>query len=297
MVRGSPVVNLKEQLREKAALAKAQEQSQQERAASAERYFIESILPAMKTAADYFAVIVDDLVTINQSLPCSLPIGPASSPNVSFSQSRYRFRVDDQNQPRSFSVTCTCEIGSTVTRYFHDVREADDYEQQLRDIGIDYYRRRQEPQHADEVETSRFTVDGSCQAGFTLSADIDRQRISADLHNLEDRPIRSYVLTPERLTEDLCESLAELLLRQRGHFLKTQLDDEMREQLRQQVDAKTHERNKAVAAAAAEKVAEQAQSTRHAVATTATIAASAARQTASKLFDTVKELKERSRRR
>jgi hypothetical protein len=283
-------VGLKEQLREKAARAQERARSEEARAQAAERYFAEAILPAMQTATEYFEAVVNDLVTINQSISLMLPLGPPSSPGVSLSQSRYRFRVDDRDQPRSLAVTCTCELGSTVTRYFHDVRDADDYEQQLRDIGLDYFRRRQEPQTAEEVEISRFTVEGSCQAGFTLSADIDRQRINVELHNLEDRPIRSYVLTPERLTEDLCEVLAELLLRERSYFLKTELDDEIREQLRREVDARNREQERAVSLAAAERFAEQAQRTSNSVATGAAAAAS-------KLLGTVKDLTDRSKRR
>ena len=90
----------------------------------------------------------------------------------------------------------------------------------------------------------------------------------------------------------LCEALAQLLLRERSYFLKTEVDAEMREQLRRQVDARNRERNRMAALVTAERVAQQAQRT---TAVVANSAASAARQTANRLIGTVKDIKGRSR--
>jgi hypothetical protein len=235
-------LSLRDHLREQAAQIEERDRELRQNELEQQQYFVQSILPVMKAAAIYFRDVVRDLEIVKPAIYPVYPIGPQAEREVVFTQSQYRVFVNDEHEPTQVSVNSTCEISAPTTRVVRELREADEFEQLLRDMGITYHRRRQEDYRGDGLDISRFIIEGSIQAGFRLSADIPGKRVRVETHNLEHTPNSAYMLKPERVNEELFDALGRVLLREQKQLLSTEVDDERRAQLRRDVVALQRQR-------------------------------------------------------
>jgi len=238
--------SLKERLRHEAEAA-LQDAKAREFTEKANREFYEnSILPAMQSANEYFRAIVEDLKTIKSTTTVFFPIGPPGGRDVAFNQADYRFFIDDPTCPQLVSLACTCEMKTPTIRHVSSTLEANEFEKHLREMGVNFYRRRQEYVSDADMEKSKFTMEGAITAGFELHARPEKRSIELFTRNLESEPRTSYLLKPELLGETLYESLGRLLLRETATLFKVEVDPKVREELRRQVDAREEERKRAV---------------------------------------------------
>jgi len=230
-------MNLREQLRQQATSVRQQKAAENSRELKDQAFYREAILPALRAAADYFRAVVGDLEVVQPNIRFALPLGPRTEPEVHFRQSNYRFSMDQEEQIGELFVTARCEMNAVLSRHIDDVREADAYEAMLRERGLPYFRRRSEDLRKGRTENSHFTVEGGMPCGFKLLADIPGQRINVQTHNLEDLPLRTHLLQPQRFDEAFFESLARLLLREQSQLVSTEVSEEVRQRLQQQIAA------------------------------------------------------------
>lgn len=233
---GTANTSLRERLRKQAAETEEHERQRREDSLKKEQFYEQQLLPVMLDTAKYFAEIVADLERIQPETPVTIPVGSTGNRKLHFSQSSYRLFVDDQEEPREVAVSCICQLPAEKTLYVDSLMEADEFEETLREMGVNYHRRRQERSKHDAEERSRFVIDGSFTAAFTLRADPEREGIALHTANLEDKPTRHYILQADRLTEDFLENLGFLLLREKDKLIHTQVSSEFRQELRSKIE-------------------------------------------------------------
>lgn len=242
--RKSSERSLREQLRNEADAARRAAEAKESRAQADLAFYDEHLLPVMLRAAAYCEDAVDDLNAIGKEITALYPIGPSSGRDVAFRQGGYDVAVDNRAQPSRIAVTCTCEIKLPITRYITSIVEADGFEQHLREMGIEFYRRRQNDLSSGEPEKSRFAIEGSLIAGFTVAALPEQRAIEVLTRNLEPEPRRSHSLVPEKIDEELLESLLSLLLRQTDRLIGHEIDPEVKAWLREEAERHRKEREK-----------------------------------------------------
>lgn len=245
--------SLRERLRRQAELAREQEQRRAAEDEEAEQFYDAELLPRMLAAASYFESIVADLNTIAAKTTAMFPIGPSRDRNVPFLQHDYTFFVDDRTRPREVAVNCVCELSAPVVRHVASARDGDEFEAYLRDMGIQFHRRRQLEMAIDDEEGSRFTMEGGVNAGFKITVDLSKRAFNVVTRNLETEPRRSYVFTAEKLQEPLFEGLGGLVLRESGVLVKSEVSTEVRERLRAEHEREEKERARLLALAEAER--------------------------------------------
>lgn len=238
--------SLKERLRLEAEAARQDARARELTEKANQEYYENSILPVMLSANEYFRAIVEDLNTIESSTTAFFPIGPTGSKDVAFNQADYRFFTDDPTRPRLVSLACTCEMKIPTTRNASSTMEANEFEKRLREMGVNFYRRRQENLSNADTEKSKFTMEGSITAGFELHARPEKRSVELFTRNLESEPRRSYLLKPELLGESLYESLGKLLLRETPILFKVEVDPRVREEFRRQLEAREKEQKRTV---------------------------------------------------
>lgn len=228
-------MNLRDQLRQQADSIRQSRESRQQDAEENQRFYHAHLLPRLRAAANYFEGVVNDLGVIGPKVIATFPIGPTNAPDVQFQQDNYRFAVDDESELREVTVSCRCTLSGEITRRVGELREADKFELRLRDMGLPYHRRREQTYLDSSSESSIFNMHGGMSSGFRLTADIEGRRIQVQTRNLEDMPVRNHQLQVERFTEDLYESMVRMLLREQSQFLRTEVSEELRQQLRRQI--------------------------------------------------------------
>lgn len=231
-------MGLREQLQQQAASIRQQSAARSDRTTRDREFYRQHSGPALQAAADYFRTVVSDLEVVQPSVRFTLPIGPRTDPNIAFRQGSYRLAVDGDDEISGLSVTARCEMNAVISRHIDDLREADAYEQMLRERGLAFFRRRSEDLRGGDSESSHFTVEGGMPSGFRLTADLPGRRIRVQTHNLEEQPLRLHLLRPQRFDEELFESLGRLLLREQDHLVFTEVSAQVRERLRRQICAR-----------------------------------------------------------
>jgi len=238
--------SLKARLRLEAEAARQDARARELTEAVNREYYESNILPAMLSANEYFKAIVEDLNTIDRATNALFPIGPPGRKDVAFTQKDYRFFTDDPKWPHLVSLACTCEMKTPTIRHASSIVEANEFEKHLREMGVNFYRRRQEDLSNAETEKSTFSMEGWITAGFEVHARPEKRSVELLTLNLESEPRTSYLLKPERLGETLYESLGRLLLRETSTLFKIEVDPKVRAELRRQVEAREEERKHAV---------------------------------------------------
>lgn len=244
--RESPGYSLREQLRAEAEAKRRAAAEQESRAQADLAFYREQLLPPMLAAAEYFEGAIADLNAIDREVTALFPIGPDASREIPFRQSDYQVFVDNAAQPTSIAVSCLCEMKLPATRHIASVVEADSFEKHLREMGIEFHRRRQEDLSTGEPEKSRFTMEGSVSAGFNLNAMPEQRAIEVLTRNLEPEPRRSHMREPPDVNEELLETLLRLLLRQTNRLLRYEVDPQTRAWLQEQTELQKRERREAL---------------------------------------------------
>jgi len=253
-------MGLREQLHEQAATIRQQTEAESARSDQDEQFLREHIIPALSAAEDYFEAVVTDLAVVLPSVRFSLPIGPRTDPNVPFRQADYSVNPEGGDSISGLAVTARCTMNAVVTRHIDDLREANAYEDMLRERGLAFFRRRSDDPRLIGGESSHFTVEGEMPAGFRLTADIRGRRIRVQTHNLEEQPVRVHLLRPQRFNEELFEALGRLLLREQDQLVFTEVSEEVRARLQRQVAAREQAQLAHQAALEAQQSARQNQS-------------------------------------
>jgi len=233
-----PRGSLRDRLRNEAI--RAEEKARDEAIAESESrdFYRRELQPRMLAAREYFEAIAQDLQTIHTPIKAYYDL---AHDDVPLMQSDYTIFVDDQAEPHELTLICHCELHRPVARTLWTLREADDFEQRLRDMGLVYHRRREDTSARNE-EASSFTIEGGLRAGFSLRANPGDRSAQIETRNLEETPTRRYRLQPQRLSEELFEELGMLLLREKHSILRTELPVDTRRLLRAEAEKRRDER-------------------------------------------------------
>jgi hypothetical protein len=246
--------SLKERLKQQAADKLAEESRRETERAEAEAFYLTQLKQRMLHAADYFKEIVTDLQTLDADTVAYFPFGSTGERLVPLRQHDYQIFVDDRHSPQEIQVVCTCELKLPVSRTVLSLSEANLFNTFLRNTGIPFHRFRQEDLSRGGDESSRFTIEGSLTAGFLIKAEPAAKSVKVQLRNIEDEPVREYLLQPDRIDEELLDRLGRLLLRETDTFITTTVPDEVRREL--QAESERRERERRQIAAEAQRIAE-----------------------------------------
>lgn len=100
---------------------------------------------------------------------------------------------------------------------------------------------------AGHIIAANYQVEGSVQIRMALSASIDEPHITVELVNLDDYRRTTRSLEPERVDDALLDRLGRYVARVDDAFLREDLPDDVREQLRAKLAEEEAERQRAEA--------------------------------------------------
>ncbi|MEM0955792.1 MAG: hypothetical protein AAGI24_16745 [Pseudomonadota bacterium] len=225
-----------------------------------EAFYQAKLQPVMRRAHDYFADLVKALEKVERKVSASYALDPEQKDVVSLPQGKYVFRTDDFDNPRKLIVATECQLDKRREYLVRGRGAVTRYAALLDDHQLPYYTK-DELDHSHQVVNATFTLEGPLKVQIRLLASPENRCIYIDLLNVESLPTKRYKVPPEKLTDDLLDRLARMLMREESVLIEVKVSEDARQQLREKLEAERRrqavEQAKVDAAIEAERRAEE----------------------------------------
>ena len=192
--------------------------------------------PVMLRAYDYFSEIVESLNVIASDIKVSYPLNPSMKNGVTLQQSDYKFSSDCGESPRQIDILCICTLDHHQEFYVRTEEAAQKLSDLLESFRFPYHRKNELDKRYN-IRGAHFILEGPLKVHIRLLADAVDKCVYISLRNLEDQPIKRYKFAPEKISTELLERLARLLIREELFLVEVkQVPDDVRDELRRQVE-------------------------------------------------------------
>ena len=201
-----------------------------------EDFYHAQLKPVMLQAYDYFSEVVESLQIVAPDIRPGYPFDPLQKQGISFHQSDYEFDFDSAKNPRQINIYCTCTLERPLEFHVPTKESVLKYTELLEAYGLPFHCKN----HLDKLYNIRggtFLLEGPINVHMQIIAHPADKCVYINLRNLEDQPAKRYKFSPELIGYEFLERLARLLLREESKLVEVQVCDNVRDNLRRQVEA------------------------------------------------------------
>ena len=201
-----------------------------------EEFYSVHLRPAMLRAYDYFLEIVESLNVIASDIKVSYPLNPSLKGGVTLHQSDYKFSSDCGKTPRQIDILCSCTLEHHQEFYVGTEEAAQNLSDLLESFRFPHHRRNKLDKQYN-IRGATFILEGPLKVHIRVLAHAADRCIYISMRNLEDQAIKRYKFTPEEIDTELLERLARMLIREESFLVEVkQMPDDVRDELRRQVE-------------------------------------------------------------
>lgn len=233
-------------LQSQAAEKRADELALREEQQAQEEFYASKLRPAMIQAREYFDEVVANLRVIGPDIKCKYPLNPESSQGITFHQSDYDFFYDEASNPTQLTIGCICRINRAADFYVPTKARVEKYAELLNSYGLTYHQKNRLDDHYN-IRGATFFLDEVLPAKIIIQSHPADRCVYVYLKNFEKAPLKKYSFSPEKLTMELLERIARMLLREETELVKVTVADHFREKLQQQVQSERLKKEREVA--------------------------------------------------
>ena len=199
-------------------------------------FYHDNLLPVMVEVHQYFAEVIENLNIIKPVIHPDYPFSPSAKDPVFLTQSDYKILVDDAKAPRQIDILCSATLEGTQ-EFFVRTREAvEKHASLLESYDFPFHRKNFLDEQYD-VRGATFLLEGPLKVHIRILAHLEERCIHFYLRNLEEKPLKRHRFAPEAINESLLERLANVLLRKEKQLVEIRVSEEVRSDLRRQLDA------------------------------------------------------------
>ena len=215
---------------------KAAELDQNAELEAQKEFYSVHLRPVMLRAYDYFSEIVESLNVIASDIKVSYPLNPSLKDGVILQQSGYKFSSDCGKSPRQIDILCGCTLEHRQEFYVRTEEAAQKMSDLLESFRFPYHRKNKLDKRYN-IRGATFILEGPMKVHIRLLAHAADRCVYIGLRNLEDQPIKRYKFVPEKISAELLERLARLLIREEFFLVEVKpVADDVRDELRRQVE-------------------------------------------------------------
>lgn len=250
-------MGIQDELQAEVDRIRASEAREQARLDSQDAYYREHLRPAMLRATAYFRELIDKLSVVEPSITVRYRLNPYQPDGVALKQSKYRLRVDSEENPKLVDVLCTCTLDRPREFFVANARMAESRSKILNDYGFPHHRKNKLDGFLN-ICGATFILEGPMTVRIRILADAEQRAVEIELRNFFDEPeARYHRFRPEQLDDDMLDRLAQLLLRKIPQLVETRVSDEVRDQLRTRLRVEQLTRERELESARRELAAEE----------------------------------------
>jgi len=227
-------------LKNQSEVQKAGEEKEKQRQANLLKYYQEKLHPKMLQIYTFLNEFVEHLNYIKKEIKVSYPVLPDGSMQE-FDQLDYKVTIDSANEVKDINLRFYCKLTEPLVFEIENSERIQRYTDVLHHYRIEFDRTDNKNSNY-ELISARFKVIGPIPVNIILQGDIATSSIHLLLNNFEKPGLSKHTFKERHITEEFIDNFGKFILRQNPAFLKLEIADEEKEQIRQNVQADIKQR-------------------------------------------------------
>jgi hypothetical protein len=220
-------------LKNQAEAKKAGEEQEKQRQAKLNKYYEENIHPKMMQIYSFLNEFIEHLNYINHITKVSYPIAPDGSMQE-FEQFEYKVTIDSTKAVKDMNLRFSCRLKEPLVFELENSERILSYTDLLHSYRIEFDRYDNKDSNYELID-SKFKVVGPINVNIIIQADIEKSSINLLLSNFEKPGHSKHVFKERHITDEFIDGLGKFILRQNSEFLKLDIEDEHKEEIRKKI--------------------------------------------------------------
>jgi len=222
-------------LKNKSDLQKANEAAEAQRQAELLKFYQEKLHPKMLQIYKFLNELIEHLNYTKTETDVTYPVKSDGSMQV-FKQSDYKVNIDSATEVKEINLRFYCKLDEPLVFELENAERILSYSDVLHSYRIDFDRTDNKDDNYELISSS-FKVNGPVPVNVILQGDIETSSIHLLLKNFEKPGFSKHTYKERHITEEFIDGLGKFILRQNPMFLKLEIEDEHKEQIRQKIQA------------------------------------------------------------
>lgn len=235
--------DLKKKSEEKKATEEQVALSQQE----LEQHYQDEVHPLMLDVYKYFNQLIEHLNFLEQPSIAQYPLLPGNE-KTGLEQKNYKLVIDSTHTTKNVLLSFECHLEKPLQVEVNGKEKIESYSEVLTNYKVKFDRRDRKDSDFKLVHAN-FTIFGPVFGSVNFIGDIEKTHVDLVLRNLERAGTVKHVLQKEQLNEEFLDRLAKYLIRESEDFLKLEIDDSAKEQIRKNLEQAEKQREQELAEA------------------------------------------------
>ena len=227
-------------LKNKSDIQKASEAAEAQRKADLLKFYQEKLHPKMLQIYKFLNELIEHLNYTKTETDVTYPVQSDGSMQV-FKQSDYKVNIDSANEVKEINLRFYCKLDEPLVFELENSERILSYSDVLHSYRIDFDRTDNKDDNYELISSS-FKVNGPVPVNVILQGDIETSSIHLLLKNFEKPGFSKHTYKERHITEEFIDGLGKFILRQNPMFLKLDIEDEHKEQIRQKIQADLKQR-------------------------------------------------------
>jgi len=229
-------------LKNQSKVQKAGEAQEKQRQADLLKYYQDNLHPKMLQLYTFLNEFVEHLNYIKTETTVSYPINPDGSVQE-FKQGDYKVTIDSANEVKEINLRFFCRLDEPLIFELENSERIHRYSDVLHSYRVEFERTDNKNSNY-ELISAKFKVVGPIAVNVILQGDVDNSLIHLILNNFDKPGAAKHSFKERHITEEFIDGFGRFVLRQNPQFLKLDIADEHKEQIRQNIQADLKQRQK-----------------------------------------------------
>lgn len=233
-------MGLLDDLKKQAEAKKATEQQAALTQQELEKYYQDNIHPGMLNIYNYLNEMISHLNYLEHPTIARYPFLPGNQ-LTELTQGEYKAVIDSTNTTKDITLSFECGFAKDLIVDVEGKDRIESYSDILKEYKIKFERR--DEKDADyKLVRSHFRVIGPVYAMVNFVGDIEKSCVNLFMRNIERPGLIKHTLKPEHLNDDFMDRLAKYLIRESDDFLKLDIDDSAKDEIRKKLQEAQQQR-------------------------------------------------------
>lgn len=227
-------------LKNQSEVLKAGEEKEKQRQADLLTFYQKNIHPKMLQLYTFLNELIEHLNYIKTEINVLYPVMPDGSMQA-FQQADYKITIDSANQVKDINLRFYCSLKQPLVFELENSERIQRYADVLHSYRI-AFDRTDNKNNNYELISSKFKIVGHVPVNIILQGDVATSSINLLLNNFEKPGLTKHTFKERHITDEFIDDFGKFILRQNPEFLKLEIADEHKDQIRQNIEAELKQR-------------------------------------------------------
>lgn len=231
-------------LKNQSELQKLNEAKEAQRQADLLKYYQKSLHPKMLQLYTFLNELSEHLNYIKTETDVAYPVLPDGGMQE-FKQSDYKVTIDSSKEVKEINLRFYCELSEPLIFELENSERIQRYIDVLHSYRINFDRTDTKDNNYDLI-SSKIKLNGPVPVNVILQGDVASSSINLILNNFEKPGVSKFTYKERHITDEFIDGLGKFILRQNPMFLKLDIAEEHKEQIRQNIQADLEQRQREI---------------------------------------------------